>query len=71
MNRSLLARIYETGLTPEQVAAHVRDDGLWRGPTTAEWVARIAAASTPIREYEVIDGVRHFRSWINPERRSS
>jgi hypothetical protein len=42
------------------------DAGPWRGPTTEEWVERIARGSTPVREY--VDG--RFVSWIAPASRS-
>lgn len=64
---SLLARIYETGLTPAQVAAGVHDDGPWRGIPNEEWVERIAHGSTPAREY---DEQGRFQPWIrrDPDR---
>jgi len=37
------------------------DGGPWRGPTTEEWVERIARGSTPVREY--VDG--RFVPWID------
>jgi hypothetical protein len=44
----------------------VHDGGPWRGPTTEEWVERIARGSTPVREY--VDG--KFQPWIAPATRS-
>jgi hypothetical protein len=41
------------------------DGGPWRGPTTEEWVERIARGSTPVREY--VDG--KFQPWIDPATR--
>lgn len=37
------------------------DGGPWRGPSTSEWVERIARGSTPVREY--VDG--KFVQWID------
>jgi hypothetical protein len=42
-----------------------QDGGEWRGPTTEEWVERIARGSTPVREY--VDG--KFQAWIDPASR--
>jgi hypothetical protein len=45
----------------------VTDGGPWRGPSTEEWVERIARGSTPVREY--VDG--KFQPWIDTDRKTA